>query len=472
MSGCFAGMAGVLLAPIYQSVDSNTFTILVVTASAAAVFGRLSSLPMTLAGAVVIGIAQQLLASKLDLNSVLARGLRPSLPFIVLFLLLLFWPGLRRSRTATDPLSGVDPPPPALAVTLQDPRLARVNKIAFPVFVTLVLLVATFVVSLYWVRLLTEGIVLTIVFLSMTVLTGLAGQISLAQASFVGIGAFTAGQLASRWDVPILGGMLVAAALCAVIGALLALPCLRLGGLYLALGTLAFALCIEQTLFTETWFTGGQFGVDVPRPEVGPIDFANERAFFLLCFGIFAVCGFLVILVRRGTTGQYLTALRGSEVAATAIGINPVRAKVIAFSLSAGIAGVGGVLTASRVGTARPEDFPALIGVVWLLLLVSLGARTVDGAVNAGMGFVFFPVVLEQFGMDQTLALTVQYAAFGLSAISFAKHPEGIVEHQKRKSIEKMNARIAKRWGPPKAAPDRELEPPAPVDVTPVVTGS
>jgi branched-subunit amino acid ABC-type transport system permease component len=453
LSSVLAGTAGVLLAPLFKTVDANAFTLLIVAASAAAVFASLKSLPLALVGGIVLGAGQQLVAHELPLNSVLARNIRPSMPFILLALLLLFLPSLRGRRDAGDPLSGVDPPPPALAVTYMSARLAKVNRVLFLLFLAAVFIAVGFVLPGLWVSYLSEGIALTTIFLSVTVLVGIGGQISLCQASFAGIGAFTAGQLAARFDFPIYGGIVVGAAVAAVLGILIALPCLRLGGLYLALGTLAFALMIQNTLFVERWLTGGESGVDVPRPLIGPIDFADDRAFFFFALGVFAVCGAVVVLLRRGTTGQYLAALRGSETAAAAVGINPVRAKVTVFAVSAAIAGAGGALYASYLETARTADFDPIVGLFWVLLVVTLGSRTVDGALNAGMAFVLFPPLLgDVFHVPSDLVVPIQFALFGFGAVTFARHQEGIVEFQKRASIEKMNARLD-RWFGGRTAP-------------------
>jgi branched-subunit amino acid ABC-type transport system permease component len=450
LSSLLAGMAGVLLAPLYNVVDSNGFILLIVAASAAAVFARLTSIPLALVGGIALGALQQLLAHRLPLDSVLARNIRPSLPFILLAVLLLVRPGLRRPQT-TDPVSGVDPPPPALAVTYMDPRLAKINRILFLVFVTAVCLAVMFVLPGLWVSYLAEGLALTTIFLSITVLVGIGGQISLCQASFAGLGAFTAGQLATRWDFPLYAGIVVGALVAALLGVLIALPCLRLGGLYLALGTLALALMLQNTLFVEPWLTGSEGGVDVPRPLIGSIDFANDRAFFFFALAVFGICGFAVVLLRRGTTGQYLAALRGSEVAATAVGINPIRAKVTVFAVSAAIAGAGGVLYASYLETARVDDFNAIQGLFWVLLVVTLGPRTVDGALNAGMAFVLLPPLLADiFHVPSDLVSSIQFALFGFGAVTFARHQEGIVEYQKRTSIEKFNARLIRWFGPAK----------------------
>jgi branched-subunit amino acid ABC-type transport system permease component len=460
LSSLLAGFAGVLLAPLYNVVDSNNFILLIVAASAAAVFAGLSSIPLALVGGIVLGALQQLLAHRLPLDSVLARNIRPSMPFILLAVLLFARPGLRHKPT-TDPLSGVDPPPPALAVTYMDPRLAKINRILFFVFVTVVCLAVMFLLPGLWVSYLAEGLALTTIFLSITVLVGIGGQISLCQASFAGLGAFTAGQLATRWDFPLYGGIIVGALVAAALGVVIALPCLRLGGLYLALGTLAFALMLQNTLFVESWLTGSEGGVDVPRPLIGSIDFANDRAFFFFALAVFAICGTAVVWLRRGTTGQYLAALRGSEVAATSVGINPIRAKVTVFAVSAAIAGAGGALYASYLETARVDDFNAIQGLFWVLLVVTLGPRTVDGALNAGMAFVLLPPLLADiFHVPSDLVVPIQFALFGFGAVSFARHQEGVVEFQKRTSIEKFNARLNRWFGPAKT--EATSTPPAP----------
>src|SRR5439155_491216 len=152
--------------------------------------------------------------------------------------------------------------------------------------------------------------------------------VPLCQSSFAAIGAFTTAQLVNRYDAPVLVTIVAGTVLAAVVGAMLAVPALRLGGIYLSLATLAFALMFESVLVPLHWVSGGDLPLKVPRPLLGSIDFANEKAFFLLCLGVLALAAGVVILVRRGTTGRYLDALRGSEVAATAVGINPTRARI------------------------------------------------------------------------------------------------------------------------------------------------
>jgi branched-chain amino acid transport system permease protein len=218
----------------------------------------------------------------------------------------------------------------------------------------------------------------------------------------------------------------------------LAIPALRLGGIYLALATLAFAMMFDSILVPLDWVSGGAFPLHVPRP--GFIE--DDHAFFLFCVAVLAVVGVLVILVRRGTTGQYLDALRGSETAATAVGINAARWRVVAFALSAGIAGLGGGLLAMFDTQANyAANYTPFFGLVWIVLVVTIGARTVEGAISAGLALVLVPELLKELGISSEL----QYVLFGLGALTYAQHPDGILEYQKRMAIESIQRLLDRR---------------------------
>jgi ABC-type branched-subunit amino acid transport system permease subunit len=183
---------------------------------------------------------------------------------------------------------------------------------------------------------------------------------------------------------------------------------------------------------------------------IGPFDLANNKSFFVFCVVVLALMSVLVIFVRRGTTGHFLDALRGSETAAQSVGINPARAKILAFSLSAGIAGIGGGLLATKVGQANPQDYSYFLGFVFVAIVVSTAARTVEGAINAGMAFVILPYILSDWiGLSSSYA----FILFGLGAIGYARHPEGTLENGKRRSMaffERIGQRFrrAKAGGP------------------------
>jgi ABC-type branched-subunit amino acid transport system permease subunit len=442
LSSLFAGLAGVLLAPLFAQVASLNFTTLLVAAVAAAAFGRLTSIPLALLGGILLGVAQAVLAGYLPPASILANGLRPSLPFVALFLLLIFWPGLSQRREVTDPLAGVDPPPPAPAAAQRAHVFTVIQRTLAVVATVVGITFCLFVFDSFWLNLFIRGVVFATIFLSITVITGIGGQVSLCQAAFAGIGAFTTAQLVDRFDLPVLVTMLAGTALAALIGGLLAVPALRLGGIYLSLATLAFALMFDSVLVPLDWVSGGgQLPLRVPRPLLGPIDFASDKAFLLLCVVVFAVVGTLVLLVRRGTTGRYLDALRGSEVAATAVGINPARSRITVFALSAGIAGLGGGLLAIQDGQANFVNFAPFIGLFWVVLVLTVGARSVQGAIIAGLTFMLMPELLEGLGLSPGY----QFILFGLGAITYAKHPEGAIEANTVASLQAVQRVIERR---------------------------
>ncbi len=281
LSSLFAGLAGVLLAPLFSQINNENFLFLLIAAMAAAAFGSLRSIPLTLVGGIALGIGYQLLYTWLPPGSILSQGLRPALPFVALFLLLLFWPGLRNRREAADPLAGVDPPPPAPAAALRTRSMTIATRVlAVAVFLFISTGVAWFFDD-FWVLLFVTGIVYAVIFCSITVITGMAGLLSLSQAAFAGIGAFTTAQLVDRFDMQVLVAILVGAALAALVGGVFALPVLRLEGLYLALATLAFAAMFQFVIVPQDW-AGGQ-NLQIPRPIIGPLDFSSTRAYYFLC---------------------------------------------------------------------------------------------------------------------------------------------------------------------------------------------
>ena len=400
---------------------------------------------------------QQILSIYLPTNSVLATNLRPSLPFVVLFVILIFSPGLRNRRDLADPLAGVAPPPPQPIARERSRELAIGTRGWWTIVLGLLGYYIFFHANLSWVQATEQATIYAIIFCSIVVITGMAGEISLCQATFAGIGALVTFQLSTSQGMSVLVAIVVGAIVAAVVGALLAIPVLRLGGIYLSLATLAFALFFDNVMVKFGWVGGSPSPPSVPRPQLGGIDFASEKSFLLLCLAVLLVVGGALTLVRNGTTGRVLAALRGSEVASASIGINSARARIVAFALSAAIAGLGGGLLASYNTQGKYQaNFIADFGLVWIVIVVTLGSRTFEGAIQAAFGFIFFPlVILQEAGpwiVDHiqpwyhlgTLPIGLQPILFGLGALTYAKHPEGILEFSTRRSLVKMQARIDK----------------------------
>jgi branched-subunit amino acid ABC-type transport system permease component len=486
LSSVFAGMAGVLIAPRFNTLAAADFFNLVVVAIAAAALGRLVSLPRALVGGLALGIFIALLNTFLPRWSAdnafleaIQENIAPAVPFVVLFGVLVLWPAIRRTREAADPLAGVDPPPPAPAAATRSRALTVATRVFALGFFGIVGLVIFFRADQSWVFVVTQAVILATIYLSITVITGFAGQISLCQGAFAAIGGFTVFQLADRYDMSVMVAAVIGAAAAAACGALLSLPVLRLGGVWFAIATLAFAFFFDSVMVKLSWIGGGDTalleGTRVPRPTIGPWDFANDLSFLGLALAVFALTSFAVIRIREGTVGRTLQALRGSEVAAASIGISPARARIVAFAVSAFIAGLGGaMLSMLQENVNYTNSFAPFTALFWLVLVVALGSRTVEGAAIAGASFALFDVVIlrgELLGWilrspDRIpgifpISPKWRLVLFGLLTIQFAHHPEGLVENGKRQWMRRLQRRAEPRTGPSDKASVGQLEPAA-----------
>ncbi len=491
LSSLFAGLAGVLIAPRFNTLAAPDFFDLVVVAIAAAAVGRLVSLPRALLGGLGLGVLIALANTFLPrwsgdhpLLGTIQENVTPAMPFVVLFGLLVLWPAVRRTREQSDPLSGVDPPPPALAALDRSAWLTRATRAFAVAFFAVVGWVVFTQADASWLFLVTQAVILATIYLSITVITGLAGQISLCQGTFAAIGAFTAFQLTDRAGMPVLLAGLIGALIAALVGAVLSLPVLRLGGVWVAIATQAFAFFFHAVMVKLPWIGGGDTsllqGTRVPRPTIGPWDLADDKQFLVLALVMFVVLSLAVIQIREGTVGRTLRALRGSEIAAQSIGISPARARVTAFAVSAFIAGIGGALLAMHQENVNyTANFAPFVALFWLVLVVSLGSRTVEGAAQAGAAFALFDAVLlkgaifgwvlrspERIPDFLPLSPKWRFILFGLAAIQFARHPEGLVEHGKRtahRRVERIRARLRPAGdtpAPPAPAPSPPVEEP------------
>jgi len=473
LSSLFAGLAGVLIAPRFNTLAAPTFFNIVVVAIAAAAVGRLVSLPMAFAGGIGLGV---LIA---EVNTFLPRwtgdfkwlkaiqdNLTPAMPFVVLFAVLVFVPGIRRSHHASDPLAGVDPPPSTLGAAAPDPRRARIARAVQVVVLVLLGSVVFTQADASWLFLVTQAVALGIIFLSITVITGMAGQISLCQGAFAAIGAFTVFQLVDRYDTSVLLGAIIGALIAAAVAALVSLPIRRLAGVWTAIATLAFAFFFDAVIVQLPFVGGGGnsllTGTRLPRPVLGPWDFKDDRTFLVMTVIVFALVALAVVQLRSGTFGRTLLALRGSQAGAESIGISAGRARLVAFAISGFIAGLGGALLAIQQKNVNyGANFAPFAALFWIVLVVTLGMRTVEGAVVAAASLALFDRVLLQgtflgwllqdwdripgvFPIDPKWRLVL----FGLGTIQFARHPEGILEYGKRRRSER-----AARWrrSPPAA---------------------
>ncbi len=283
----------------------------------------------------------------------------------------------------------------------------------------------------------------------------MGGQLSLAQATLAGVGAFTAAQIANHLGLSLLLGGLIGGAAAALVAIVLAFASVRLRGLGLALLTIAAALFFDNTVFPQLTATNGT-ALDVKSQWVGLGLFnPNGHAFFVMAMIVLLACILLVQLVRRGTTGRFLGAMRGSETAAAGLGINLRWQHIVVFGLSGLVAGIGGTMLCIQQQQVSPALFNYQISLVFVVVVVTTGASSVEGAVQAGFGFVVLQQLLTyvpaRFGGN---SLVVVFFAFG--ALTYAAHPEGILEFQKRRWTLRMQNLI---FSPIDDGPGRPGEP-------------
>jgi branched-chain amino acid transport system permease protein len=441
-----AGLAGILLTPILGLSDLE-FTLLLVVSLAAAVVGRLQSLPLTFAGAMVIGLIQGIAVDYLPSHGVLATGFRPSVPFIVMLICLLVYQGLRRERFEVDLRAGAEHAPPA------PPPLRGWRAAVGPVVVALALFSVPLWLDTFWIGVVSQGVALGIVFLTFTIVIGEGGMLSLCQVTLAGVGALVAAALATHSTIfgihianpfssaqgwPLALAILAGGIVAIPIGLLVASISLRLGDIYLALATLAFALLIEQLVFARQEFDNFGAGIQLLRPTFLGIDFNQPTDFFLLLAAVFCVVAVLTMNLRRATTGLVLASVRSSEPAASTTGLSVVRTKLLAFGASSFVAGLGGGLYALTIGRAAPTSFNVLVGIVWLAIVATYGVRSVLGALLAGLVFAVLPQLFAEH-------LPASYAdvptlLFGAGAVGLALRPQGLLPD--------LNARLrlGTRW--------------------------
>jgi ABC-type branched-subunit amino acid transport system permease subunit len=349
-------------------------------------------------------------------------------------------PGLRRLGDAKDPLASVDPPTPPTTAALRAPQLDRIIRIAWYV------LLGAFIVSMLtwmpktWENVFNAGLAFSMIFLSITLITGMGGQLSLCQGTLAGVGAFTAAQLANQLGLSLLLGGLVGAVAAGAVAVVLAVASLRLRGLGLALMTIAAALFFDSAVFPQiSTANGTQLSVEPKWVGLGILN-PDGHAFFVLAM--------VVLLVRKGTTGRYLAAMRGSETAAAGLGINLTWQRVLIFGLSGVVAGIGGTLLTIQQQSVSANDFNYEYSLAFVVIVVTTGVSTVEGAINAGFGFVVIQQLLTylpaRLGGDSLV-----FVLFAFGAIQYASHPEGVLESQKRRWTLRMERLIFRSGSSP-----------------------
>jgi branched-chain amino acid transport system permease protein len=266
--------------------------------------------------------------------------------------------------------------------------------------------------------------------LSLTLVSGIAGQLSLGQGAFMAVGAYGTSLLAVERDWPLWAAAIAACALCAVTGVLVGLPALRLRGAYLVMATLAFAGITYGVILNWTELTGGPQGVQgIPAPAPFGEPIVSERDFYYLILVVLAASFALVAIVRRSYRGLRMRALRNDELAAMAVGVRPAYERTVAFALSGVLAGAAGSLLALFVGYISPDLFTIDQSVQILTMGLLGGMTSLLGAVVGAAAIQALAEALRDFSEYQLIAYGVAIV------IVVTVLPDGIVGGVRRLGI-------------------------------------
>jgi ABC-type branched-subunit amino acid transport system ATPase component/branched-subunit amino acid ABC-type transport system permease component len=460
ISAVVAGLAGVLIAPLVPLVP-GTYTLFIVPALAAAVLGGFSAIGPAVVGGLAIGVLQSeavFLQNRLDWFP--SSGVAELIPLAVVLVVLLV-------RGKPLPTRG----------TLIQPTLGRAPR---PEGVWKPVVVGVPIVALLIVVLddsyrgaIMESLIFAVIALSMVVVTGYVGQVSLAQITLAGVAAFLLSTITSSWGIPFPIAPLLAALGATVVGVLVGLPALRIRGMLVAVVTLMLAVALEAIWFRNSDFNGGTAGAPVADPTLFGIDLGigtgfdfPRPAFGFLCLATLVGVGVGVAKLRASRLGSAMLAVKANERSAAAAGISVVRTKLIGFAIGSFIAGLGGCLMAYKQTNVTFQSYSALLGLilfatVFLAGITSISGGFVAGALAAGGIVVMF--------LSRTIDIGSWYGiASGVGLIfTVIKNPDGLVgpAHQFRQRRRQLRLADAPAGVPPhEDAPTPAFAQPSTID--------
>jgi branched-subunit amino acid ABC-type transport system permease component len=436
VSYVLAAVAGVLLAS-FTGNDPLTLTLVVVYALAAAVLGRLMSLPWAIFGGILLGLGDSFLLGYLPQGQFISQ-VRLALPFAFLLVaLIIFAKKLTKTTVGESRTALMGDLGPAAFDRRVHVREMFVRLV--PILVIIGILQA--IQDDYALTLVSSGVAYGIIFLSYRVFTATTGLVSLAQAAFAGTGAFVAADLTtSSWHVPWGLALLGAGVVTGAVGAVVAIPTVRLRGVFLVIATMAFAQLITSVAFANQSFTGGISGKTFARPD----GFSGTLSYLILLLVLFVVIALLCEVFQYSVTGRELQADLNSPVGARSIGLRPEVGRLIAFVISAALAGIGGALLAGQVQVVAPDSWelipPAFL---WFVLVASGGLGSSILMLQMGIVSTVLPALINAWVPSLNNAYI---AIFGLLGLIVLRIPGGTAGMEQR--VADRVRRLRKRGTP------------------------
>jgi ABC-type branched-subunit amino acid transport system ATPase component/ABC-type branched-subunit amino acid transport system permease subunit len=382
---------------------------LLLKALVAAMIGGFVSLPLTFAGGIAVGVVEAVVLT----NTPTSPGTANLVFFIVILALLLF----RRIRSLGNDGTPASVKVPPVAEALRQLWWVRhLTSLAYGALLVAALAAPLIVTSSEGRFGLTRLVIFALPCLSLTVLTGWGGQLSLGQFAFVGVGAFAAGGLTLR-GVPLPMAIVMGTVITAAVAVIAGLPALRLKGLFVAISTLAFAVMANQWLFDLPFLKGD--GTLPQFARTGP--WTSSLTYYYLCLGGLVVGVLVVAALRRSGSGRLLLATRDNENGTSAFSVSPRTVKVQAFALAGALAGLGGGLYGGLVIRFNAGDFAPSLSLTLVSTVIIGGLGTIAGAVLGPLWVIGLP---QLFGGSAEATL----AASGIGLLIFLLYfPNGLV---------------------------------------------
>lgn len=394
-----AGLGGILLVS-QVGLDTYSLTLLVINAYAAAMLGRLKSLPLTFVGAMALGLLTSYATGYVTATGIIGQ-LKYVVPALFLFIIVVAMP---QTQLRIGQVKGI--------VAAPLPSMPKALGWSAGLLVLVGLLAGTMSEA----NLFLLGIAATfaIMMLSLVLLTGYGGHVSLAQFTFTGIGALAYCKL----DEPNLFGLLASAGIAAGVGALVALPVLRLTGLYLALATLAFAQIMDKVVFQADFAFKFNGTLPAERLSILGSSITSTKGYVFVMAVFFVIMALVLLWVRKGVVGRMLIAMRDSPAACGTLGLDMRWFRVGLFAASAGIAGLAGGLYAGLRQSVGAAEFASFNSFLLLLFVVVFGVTSVTGAAFGGLGLMLLNNNPDLQG--------VMFVVIAVSAILLKNNPNGL----------------------------------------------
>ena len=301
-------------------------------------------------------------------------------------------------------------------------------------FLLLLAIVPVFATT-YWLDVVNRIAIAVIGAVGLNILTGFTGQISLGNAAFLAVGAYSTAAFSSRWNLPCLLVIPMSGLIAALIGMAFGIPSLRLKGLYLAMATLAAHFIVEFAAVHWEAITGGVNGMSVPAARLFSLSFESDRTLFYLILPVAVLLVFFAKNLFRTKVGKAFIAIRDQDISAEVMGVNVFKHKLMSFAVSSFYVGVAGSLLSYQARIISPENFPLTVGIDYLGMIIIGGMGSILGSILGAIFITLLPELLRllsgaaggAFPRLVQLFASIKMGVFGLAIVLFLIfEPDGL----------------------------------------------